>query len=479
MNMEELLESPLCLIGGSWQGDPVDPITNPADGTVLAHVPRVGAREAEEAVDAAAKAFETWSKTSPIERSAKLRRWFELIVSHKEVLATILTREQGKPLSEARVEIDYAASYIELYAEEAKRLSGEMLPQFRENTQALAVREPIGVVAAITPWNFPAAMITRKVAAALGAGCTVVLKPAPDTPLTAIALFRLAQKAEIPSGVLNLLTGDAVAIGEVLTTHPTVRMVTFTGSTGVGKLLIRQAASTVKKVAMELGGNAPFIVFDDADIDAAVEGAIASKFRNTGQTCVCANRFYIQSGVYNEFTEKLVEAVQKLRVGNGLEPDVNLGPLINASAVRKVTEHISDALDKGGQLLTGGKPHGAGPLFFEPTVIGNLSPEMRICHEETFGPVAAVMQFSDEKDVVSLANDTSSGLAAYFYSKDLARVFRVSSALEVGMVGVNTGSISAAQAPFGGIKESGIGREGSRHGIEEYTELKYVLIAGL
>ncbi len=479
MTANDLIDEPLCLIGGEWQGKPLDPVVNPADESIIALIPRAGAEEAAAAVEAAATAFGTWSKTLTKSRSLILRRWFNLVMEHREALANILTREQGKPLAEAMAEIDYAASYVDFYAEESTRLFGEMIPPHRADARVMVVREPVGVVAAITPWNFPAAMVTRKVAAALGAGCTVVLKPAPETPLTAVVLVRLAEQAGVPPGVINLVMGDAPAIGKVLTTHPAVRLVTFTGSTAVGKLIMSQAASTVKKVALELGGNSPFIVFDDADIDAAVAGAIASKYRNTGQTCVCANRFYVQSGVYAAFVEKLIAAVSSLKVGDGRDPDVSQGPLINRAAVRKVRDHVEDAVAKGGKLLVGGKSHAAGALFFEPTVIADLTSDMLICQEETFGPVAAVMQFNDENEVIELANNTSSGLAAYFYSRDLARVFRVSGALEYGMVGINTGVISTELAPFGGVKESGLGREGSRHGIEEYTELKYLLLAGL
>nr|WP_309402185.1 NAD-dependent succinate-semialdehyde dehydrogenase [Aminobacter niigataensis]WMD00125.1 NAD-dependent succinate-semialdehyde dehydrogenase [Aminobacter niigataensis] len=477
--MTTLIDRPLCLIGGEWKGVPVDPVRNPADLSVIAQVPRMGAQDTHEAIREAAKAFPSWSSTLAKARAAVLRRWFDLMIEHRDQLADILNREQGKPYLEALAEIDYAASYVEFYAEEAKRIYGDAIPSHRADARVLVTRQAVGVVAAITPWNFPAAMVTRKVAAALGAGCTVVLKPAPDTPLTAIALFRLAEQAGVPDGVINLVMGDAVEIGSVLTSHPDVRMVTFTGSTAVGKLLMAQAATTVKKVALELGGNSPFIVFDDADLDAAVEGAIAAKFRNAGQTCVCANRFYVQSAIYDKFVDRMAVAVSALKVGAGNEPGVAIGPLINEAAIAKVKAHMADALAKGGKVRAGGNPHPAGPLFFEPTVITELGPDMLVSREETFGPVAAIMRFTDEQEVLELANDTRSGLAAYFYSRDLARVFRVSDALDYGMVGINTGMISAETVPFGGIKESGIGREGSRHGIEEYTDLKYRLIAGL
>jgi succinate-semialdehyde dehydrogenase/glutarate-semialdehyde dehydrogenase len=468
-----------CYVGGAWIGEPVDAIANPATGETIARVPRFGASETVQAVEKAEAAFRLWSKRTAKERSAILRRWFDLMMAHKEDIALIMTSEQGKPLAESRGEVDYAASFIEYYAEEAKRISGETIPSHRTDARILVVRQPIGVIAAITPWNFPAAMITRKVSPALAAGCTAVIKPAPETPLTALALAVLAERAGIPPGVLNILTGEAKAIGEVMTSHPAVKFVGFTGSTEVGKLLMRQAASTVKKVGLELGGNAPFLVFDDADLDAAVEGAMMSKFRNMGQTCVCANRIYAQEGIYDEFVGKLARKVMELKVGNGTEVGVVQGPLIKPQAVEKVERHIADAIGQGARVVTGGRRHALGGTFFEPTVLANVTTKMLITREETFGPVAPVYRFTDEADVIEQANATPYGLAAYFYARDLGRVFRVAEALEYGMVGVNTGAISTEIAPFGGIKESGIGREGSRHGIEEFTELKYMLLAGL
>eukprot|EP01037_Dinobryon_pediforme_P009512 gene9512-9592_t len=472
-----------CLIGGAWvgvgSGQTSDNILNPATGEIIANVPHLGADEARAAVQAAARAFKLWSKKTAKERAVILRAWFELMVQNREDLAIIMTSEQGKPLAEARGEVDYAASFIEFYAEEAKRVYGEISPSHRADSRILVMKQPIGVIAAITPWNFPAAMITRKVAPALAVGCTAVVKPAPETPLTALALGVLAERAGVPAGVLNIITGDAPAIGKVMCEDPIVRFVGFTGSTEVGKLLMRQAAGTVKKVGLELGGNAPFIVFDDADIDAAVEGAMFSKFRNMGQTCVCSNRIYVQDKVYDAFVEKLSVAVSKLKVGNGLDVGVTQGPLINAKAIDKVESHIADALGKGARLVQGGKRHALGATFFEPTVLADLTADMRIAREETFGPVAPVFRFRDEDEVIAMANDSPFGLASYFYARDLGRVFRVAEALEFGMVGVNTGAISTELAPFGGVKESGLGREGSRHGIEEFVEIKYVCLGGL
>ncbi|WP_112662834.1 NAD-dependent succinate-semialdehyde dehydrogenase [Microvirga flavescens] len=468
-----------CLIDGAWTGQPVDPVENPATGELLARVPRFGADEATRAIEAAAAAFKLWSKKTAKERSNILRRWFDLIIANKEDIALIMTSEQGKPLAEARGEVDYAASFVEFYAEEAKRIYGETIPSHRGDARIVVARQPIGVIAAITPWNFPAAMITRKVSPALAAGCTAVIKPAPETPLTALALAALAERAGIPAGVLNVITGDAPAIGKVMTEHPIVRFIGFTGSTAVGKLLMQQAASTVKKVGLELGGNAPFIVFDDADIDAAVEGAIVSKFRNMGQTCVCANRIYAQEGIYDAFVDKLAKRVSQMKVGSGVEEGVVQGPLITMKAVDKVEQHIADAVGRGAKVLTGGKRHALGRSFFEPTVLANVDTSMRITREETFGPVAPVYRFKDEADVIAQANATEFGLAAYFYARDLGRVFRVAEELEYGMVGVNTGLIATEVAPFGGVKESGIGREGSRHGVEEFVEMKYMLLAGL
>lgn len=468
-----------CLIGGEWSGAPADPVENPATGEVLASVPRFGAVEAEKAVSAAHAAFGPWSKKTAKERSAILRKWFDLIIANKDDIAAIMTAEQGKPLAEAKGEVDYAASFIEYYAEEAKRIYGETLPSHRADARLIVLKQPIGVCAAITPWNFPAAMITRKVAPAIAVGCTAVIKPAPETPLTALALGVLAERAGIPAGVLNIITGDAPAIGGVWTSDPRVRFVGFTGSTEVGKILMRQAASTVKKVGLELGGNAPFMVFDDADLDAAVEGAIVSKYRNMGQTCVCANRIYAQDGIYDAFVEKLAKRVMDLKVGNGMEVGVQQGPLINMEAVEKVESHVQDAVSKGGKIVVGGKRHALGRTFFEPTVIANVTTKMLVAKEETFGPLAPVFRFKDEADVIAQANDTQYGLAAYFYARDLGRVFRVAEALEYGMVGINTGAISTELAPFGGVKESGLGREGSRHGVEEFVEIKYLCLAGI
>jgi succinate-semialdehyde dehydrogenase/glutarate-semialdehyde dehydrogenase len=468
-----------CLVEGKWVGEGVDRIDNPATGKLIAKVPRFGHAEAVPTIEAAARAFSPWAKALPKERAQILRRWFDLIIENRDDIALIMTSEQGKPLAEARGEVDYAAGFVEFFGEEAKRIYGEVNPTFRADSRIVVLRQPIGVVAAITPWNFPAAMITRKVAPALAVGCTVVAKPAPETPLTALALGELAQRAGMPAGVLNLLTGDAPAIGKAMCEHPAVRFVGFTGSTEVGKLLMRQAAGTVKKVGLELGGNAPFIVFDDAHVDAAVEGAIMSKFRNMGQTCVCANRIYAQEGIYDAFVAKLTQAVGKLKVGDGVEPGVTQGPLINAEAVDKVEAHVADALKKGAKATIGGKRHKFGRTFFEPTVLSGLDPSMLIAKEETFGPVAPVFRFKDEADVIAQANDTQFGLASYFYARDLGRVWRVAEALEYGMVGVNTGAISSELAPFGGVKESGIGREGSRHGAEEFVELKYMLMGGL
>ncbi|MDJ1159829.1 NAD-dependent succinate-semialdehyde dehydrogenase [Chelatococcus sp. SYSU_G07232] len=468
-----------CYVAGEWIGEPVDAVYNPATGEVLARVPRFGAAEATRAVEAAAAAFTPWARKTARERAAVLRRWYELILANKDDIAVIMTSEQGKPLAEARGEVEYAASFVEFYAEEAKRIYGETIPSHRADARIMVIRQPIGVVAAITPWNFPAAMITRKVAPALAAGCTAVVKPAPETPLTALALAVLAERAGLPAGAFNLITGDAPAIGKVLTEHPAVRFVGFTGSTEVGKLLMRQAASTVKKVGLELGGNAPFIVFDDADIDAAVEGAVQSKFRNMGQTCVCANRIYAQAGIYDEFVSKLAKKVMDLKVGNGLEVGVAQGPLINAEAVEKVERHIADAVGQGAKVVVGGRRHALGGTFFEPTVLAGVTTKMLVTQEETFGPLAPVYRFTDEADAIAQANATQYGLAAYFYARDLGRVFRVAEALEYGMVGINSGVISTELAPFGGVKESGLGREGSSHGIEEFVELKYLLLAGL
>ena len=467
------------LIDGAFRGEGVVEIRNPANGVVLARVPNGGAAEAVAAVEAATRAQKPWAARTAKQRGAILRQWFELILAARDDLALIMTSEQGKPLAEARGEIDYAASFIEFYAEEAKRIYGETIPSPWPDARIVTLRQPIGVVAAITPWNFPAAMITRKCAPALAAGCACVIKPALETPLTALALGELALRAGLPAGVINIITGDAAAIGKVFCEHPDVRFVGFTGSTEVGKLLMRQAASGVKKVGLELGGNAPFIIFDDADLDAAVTGAMAAKYRNMGQTCVCANRIYVQDSVYESFAQKLAAAAVKLKVGDGLQDGVQQGPLITPKAVEKVEAHIADALAMGARLLVGGKRHELGGTFFEPTVLADMTPDMVMAREETFGPVAPLFRFKDEADVVAQANATQFGLAAYFYARDLGRVFRVAEALDYGMVGVNSGIISTEVAPFGGVKQSGLGREGSRHGIEEFVEIKYVLLGGL
>ncbi|KXS38287.1 MAG: succinate-semialdehyde dehydrogenase (NADP+) [Halomonadaceae bacterium T82-2] len=468
-------------IGGEWRpGRRRFPVTDPASGETLAQVADLDAADARDAVAAAHRALPAWRATPVKERSRRLRAWFDAIVDAGETLAELMTREQGKPLAESRGEVTYGASFVEFFAEQAKTLSGETLPMQSPDKRMLVTREPVGVVAAITPWNFPLAMITRKCAPAIAAGCTVVIKPAEATPLTALALARLAEQAGIPAGVLNVVTSEQpAAIGEVLTTDPRVRKVSFTGSTPVGKTLLAQCAGTVKKTAMELGGNAPFIVFDDADLDAAVDGAIAAKFRNAGQTCVCTNRLLVQSGVYDAFLDKLTARVTALKVGDGREPGVQIGPLINAAAVDKVRRHVGDALEKGARLLCGGEPHPAGAQFFTPTVIADATRDMAVAEEETFGPLAPVFRFDNDAEAIALANDTPFGLAAYFYSRDYRRIFHTLEALEYGMVGVNEGLISTELAPFGGIKESGLGREGSHHGLEEFTEMKYACLGGL
>ena len=467
-------------IDGAWVGEAAMPVIDKATGEEIARVPAMGAAETNAAIDAAHRAFPAWSKLLAKERAKIIRRWYELIIEHADELALLLTKEQGKPLAEAKGEIIYGAAFVELFAEEAKRVYGETIPTHKADARVVIMKQPIGVVAAITPWNFPSAMITRKVSPALAAGCTVVVKPAEDTPLSALALAELAQRAGVPKGVLNVVTAkDPVPVGRALTESPLVRMVTFTGSTEVGKILMEQAARTVKRVGMELGGNAPFIVFDDADIDRAVAGAIASKFRNAGQTCVCANRFLVQDGVYEEFAEKLTAAVKKLKVGAGTEAGVTVGPLINKDAVRKVEEHVADAIEHGATAVIGGKPSKLGGNFYEPTVLTGVTPQMKVAREETFGPVAPLFRFKTEEEAVRMANDTPFGLAAYFFTRDLGRCWRVAEALEYGIVGVNEGITSTEIAPFGGMKESGIGREGSHHGIEEFLETKYTLMGGL
>jgi succinate-semialdehyde dehydrogenase / glutarate-semialdehyde dehydrogenase len=467
------------LIDGVWCGADsaaTVSIRNPANNDTIASVPDMGAAETERAVLAAAKALPAWAARTAKERSILMRRWSELMLANADDLATLMTAEQGKPLAEAKGEVAYAASFFEWFAEEGRRLYGDIIPGHQADKRLLVLRQPIGVVGAITPWNFPSAMITRKVAPALAAGCTIICKPAQQTPFSALAMAELAQRVGIPPGVFNVLTGNSRAIGGVLTSHPLVRKFTFTGSTETGVKLLAQCATTVKKTSMELGGNAPFIVFDDADLDAAVAGAIASKYRNTGQTCVCANRLYVQAGVYDAFTAKLVAAVSKLRVGDGLKGPTEQGPLIDAQALAKVESHVADALAKGAKLVTGGRRHALGGNFYEPTVLTGVTANMLIAREETFGPVAPLFRFNDEAEVIRLANDTEFGLAAYFYTRDLSRSWRVQEALEYGIVGLNTGIISTEVAPFGGVKHSGLGREGSRHGIDDYCELKYVCV---
>ncbi len=455
------------------------PVTNPATGEVLAHVPEMGTAETRRAIAAAKAAWPGWRRKTAKERAVLLRKWYDLMMANLEDLAKIMTLEQGKPLSESRGEISYAASFIEWFAEEGKRVYGDTIPSPWNDRRLVVVKEPIGVCCAITPWNFPAAMITRKAGPGLAAGCTMVVKPAESTPLSAFALAVLAERAGIPPGVFNVLTGEPPAIGGEMTSNPDVRKITFTGSTEVGRLLMRQSADTIKKLSLELGGNAPLIVFDDADLDAAVEGTIISKFRNTGQTCVCANRIYVQDGVYDAFAEKLVAAVKKLKVGNGFEPDVAQGPLIDEAAVEKAEDHIADATSKGARILLGGKRHSLGQTFFEPTVLANVTAQMKVAQEETFGPVAPLFRFYQDEEAVQMSNDTEFGLASYFFGRDVGRIWRVAEALEYGMVGINTGLISNEVAPFGGMKQSGLGREGSHFGIDEYLEVKYLCFGGL
>jgi len=469
-------------IGGAWlaaDSAATVAITNPATADILARVPDIGVAETRRTIEAAQAAWPAWRALTAKQRGAILRSWYELIVANADDLALLMTSEQGKPLAEARGEALYAASFVEWFAEEAKRTYGDVIPQTVANQRLIVLKQPIGVCAAITPWNFPAAMITRKVAPALAAGCPVVVKPAEQTPLTALALAVLAERAGFPAGIFNIVTGSAASatlIGGELTSNPIVRTLSFTGSTEVGRLLMAQCAPTLKKISLELGGNAPFIVFDDADVDAAVAGAMASKYRNAGQTCVCANRLLVQEGIYEEFARKLAAQVGALQVGAGTEPGVTQGPLIDAAALAKVEAHVADALAQGARVLTGGKRHARGGTFFEPTVLADVTPAMRCAREETFGPVAPLFKFKDEAEAIALANATEYGLAAYFYARDLARVWRVAEALEYGMVGVNVGLIANEVAPFGGVKQSGIGREGSKYGIEEYLELKYVCL---
>ncbi|SAK54893.1 succinate-semialdehyde dehydrogenase [Caballeronia temeraria] len=483
--MKDQLKDPTLLrhdayIDGEWQqadsGETFE-VVNPATGESLGRVPKMGATETRRAIDAANAAWPAWRKKTAKERAIILRRWFDLMMANADDLALILTTEQGKPLAEAKGEITYAASFIEWFAEESKRVAGDTLATPAADKRIVVTKEPIGVCAAITPWNFPAAMITRKVGPALAAGCPIVVKPAEATPFSAFALAVLAERAGLPKGALSVLTGDPKAIGGEMTGNPVVRKLSFTGSTAVGRLLMAQSAPTVKKVTLELGGNAPFIVFDDADLDAAVEGAIASKYRNSGQTCVCTNRFYVHERVYDAFAQKLSAAAGKLKVGRGTENGVALGPLINEAAVQKVEAHIEDALAKGAALASGGKRHALGHGFFEPTVLTGVTPDMKVAKEETFGPLAPIFKFSSDDEVVQLANDTEFGLAAYFYSRDIGRIWRVAEALEYGMVGINTGLISNEVAPFGGVKQSGLGREGSHYGIDDYVVIKYLCMA--
>ena len=469
-------------VNGTWipaQGGGTVEVRNPANAELLGSVPDCGGVETRMAIEAANAALPAWRARTAAERAALLRRFHALILANQEDLAILMTAEQGKPLAEARGEIAYAAAFVEWFAEEARRVYGDVIPGHAKDRRIVVIKQPVGVVAAITPWNFPSAMLARKLAPALAAGCTIVCKPAHQTPLSALALAELSQRAGIPAGVINVLTGSARAIGAELTGNPLVHKLTFTGSTAVGKILLEQCAATVKKVSMELGGNAPFIVFDDADLDAAVAGAIVSKYRNTGQTCVCANRFLVQKGVYDAFAAKLAAAVGKLRVGDGLAGETDQGPLIDVNALQKVSEHIADAVAKGAQILTGGKVHALGGTFFEPTVLVSVTTDMLVAREETFGPVAPLFSFATEAEAIRMANDTEFGLAAYVYTRDLGRSWRVPEALEYGMVGLNTGLISTEVAPFGGIKQSGMGREGSRYGLDDYLEIKYLCIAGI
>ncbi len=471
-----------CYIDGQWlnadDASTID-VTNPATGEKLGTIPRMRSAETRRAIEAANKAQKPWAAKTAKERAVILRRWFELMMEHQEDLAMIMTMEQGKPLAESRGEIAYAASFIEWFAEEAKRLYGDVIPAHQSDKRIVVIKQPIGVVASITPWNFPAAMITRKAGPALAAGCTMVAKPATQTPYSAFALAELAERAGLPAGVLNIVTGSATAIGGEMTSNPIVRKITFTGSTEIGKLLLVQSAATVKKVSMELGGNAPFIVFNDADLDEAVDGAMMSKYRNAGQTCVCANRIYAQSGIYEDFVARLAKAVNALKVGDGRDEGVSQGPLIDENAVLKVEEHIADAIAKGGRLVTGGKRHSKGGSFFEPTLIADATQDMLVASEETFGPLAPVIKFETDEDAIAMANDTEFGLASYFYSRDIGRIWRIAEAIESGIVGINTGIISTEVAPFGGVKESGLGREGSKYGIDDFIEIKYLCIGGI
>lgn len=471
-----------CYVDGTWvpaAGNSTISVDNPATGEILGTVPNFGSSETRMAIQAAQAAFPAWSKKTAKERSIVLRRWFDLMMENQEDLARLMTLEQGKPLAESKGEVAYAASFFEWFGEEAKRVYGDTIPGHQSDKRILVIKQPVGVVACITPWNFPLAMITRKAAPAIGAGCTVVLKPAEQTPFSALALAELAERAGVPKGVFNVITGEPKEIGGELTSNTTIRKVSFTGSTEVGKQLMRQCAGTVKKLSLELGGNAPFIVFDDADLDAAVEGAVTSKYRNTGQTCVCANRLLVQEKIYDAFAEKFAAAAKALKPAPGLEPGATQGPLIDDAAVAKVESHIRDAQEKGAKVLLGGKKHSLGGRFFEPTILTEVTSAMAVAREETFGPVAPLFRFKTEAEAIALANETEFGLASYFYGKDMARIWRVAEALEYGIVGINTGIISTEVAPFGGIKESGIGREGSKYGMEDYLELKYLCIGGV
>ncbi len=471
-----------CYVNGQWL-DAADgrttPVHNPATGAPLGTVPQLDGAATRRAIEAAAAAFPAWAAQTAKQRAVVLRRWFDLMMANQSDLAQLMTAEQGKPLAEAAGEIAYAAAYVEWFAEEARRVNGEIIPGHQPDKRILVLRQPVGVVAAITPWNFPAAMITRKAAPALAAGCTFIVKPAGQTPLSALAMAELAARAGVPPGVFNVITGAAREIGAELTSSPIVRKLTFTGSTEVGRVLMAQCAPTLKKLSMELGGNAPFIVFADADLDAAVQGALASKYRNTGQTCVCANRLLVQDEIYDDFAARLLKAVSTLKVGDGLKGPTDLGPLIDAAALAKVQEHVADARAKGAKVILGGKPHALGGTFYEPTIITGATPAMQFAREETFGPVAPLFRFNTEVEAIRMANDTEFGLASYLYTRDLARALRCAEALEYGIVGLNTGMISTEVAPFGGVKQSGFGREGSHHGILDYTELKYLCIAGI
>jgi succinate-semialdehyde dehydrogenase/glutarate-semialdehyde dehydrogenase len=471
-----------CYIDGQWLGADSRKsfaVDNPATGETLGSVPDMGTAETKRAIEAAERAWPAWRAKTAKERAAILRKWFDLMMASQEDLAQLLTAEQGKPLAEARGEIAYGASFIEWFAEEGKRAYGDVIPTHQADKRILCIKQPIGVSAMITPWNFPNAMITRKVGPALAAGCTVVLKPAEQTPFSALAMAELAERAGIPKGALNIITGDAATIGRELCANPVVRKLSFTGSTEVGRILMRQSADTIKKLSLELGGNAPFIVFDDADLDAAVEGALASKYRNAGQTCVCANRIYVQDKVYDAFAAKLTEKVKGFKVGAGNESGVVIGPLIDEQGMKKVETHVADALGKGAKAILGGKRHERGGLFFQPTVLTNVTPDMVVSHEETFGPVAPLIRFRTEDEVIKLANNTEFGLSGYFYSRDVGRIFRVAEQMETGIVGANVGIISTEVAPFGGVKQSGLGREGAKYGLDEYLEVKYILLGGL